>query len=35
MMEARLCVTSCDKWGDPMKQGDNILIVAEGVNIDG
>ena len=31
MMEAHLGVSTCDKCGEPMKQGDNILVVAEGV----
>ena len=31
MMEAHLGVTTCDKCGGSMKQGDNILVVAEGV----
>ena len=30
MMEARLGVTTCDKCGEPMKKGQNILVVAEG-----
>lgn len=30
-MQAHLGVTSCDKCGDPMKQGENVLVVAEGV----
>ena len=29
-MQARLGVITCDKCGDPMKQGENILVVAEG-----
>lgn len=31
MMEAHLGVTTCDKCGERMKKGQNILIVAEGV----
>ena len=30
MMEARLGVTTCDKCGEPMKKGKNVLVVAEG-----
>ena len=30
MMEARLGVTTCDKYGEPMKKGQNVLVVAEG-----
>jgi len=30
MMEAHLGVTTCDKCGEPMKRGQNILVVAEG-----
>lgn len=30
MMEAHLEVSTCDKCREPMKQGDNILVVAEG-----
>lgn len=30
MMEARLGVTTCDKCGKPMKQGQPILVMAEG-----
>jgi len=30
MMQARLGVTTCDKCGEPMKKGQNILVVAEG-----
>jgi len=30
MMEARLGVTTCDKCGEPMKKGQNVLVVAEG-----
>ena len=31
MMEAHLGVTTCDKCGEVMKQGENILVLAEGV----
>ena len=31
MMEAHLGVITCDKCGDPMKYGENILVVAEGM----
>ena len=31
MMEAHLGVTTCDKCGEPMKKGQNIVVVAEGV----
>ena len=31
MMEAHLGVTTCDKCGEPMKEGQNVLVVAEGV----
>ena len=30
MMQARLSVTTCDKCGEPMEKGQNILIIAEG-----
>jgi len=30
MMEARLGITTCDKCGEPMKKGKNVLVVAEG-----
>lgn len=30
MMEARLGVTTCDKCGEPMKEGQPILVIAEG-----
>ena len=30
MMEACLGVTTCDKCGEPMNKGQNVLIVAEG-----
>jgi len=30
MMEARLGVTTCDKCGEAMKKGQNVLVVAEG-----
>jgi len=30
-MDAHLGVTTCDKCGEPMKEGQNVLIVAEGV----
>jgi len=30
MMEAHLGIITCDKCGEPMKKGQNILIVAEG-----
>jgi len=30
MMEICLGVTTCDKCGEPMKKGQNILVVAEG-----
>ena len=29
-MEARLGVITCDKCGEPMNKGQNILVVAEG-----
>ncbi len=31
MMEAHLGVTTCDKCGESMQKGQNILVVAEGV----
>lgn len=31
MMDACLGVTTCDKCGEPMKEGQNVLIVTEGV----
>lgn len=31
MMDAHLGVTTCDKCGEVMKQGENILVVAEGM----
>jgi len=31
MMDAHLGVTTCDKCGEPMKQGENIVVVAKGV----
>ena len=31
MMEARLSVTTCDKCGELMEKGQNMLVVAEGV----
>jgi len=31
MMEAHLGVTTCDKCGEPMNKGQNILVVTEGV----
>lgn len=30
MMEARLGVTTCDKCGKPMENGQPILVLAEG-----
>ena len=30
-MDALLGVITCDKCGEPMKQGQNVLVVAEGV----
>ena len=30
-MEAHLGVTTCDKCREPMKRGQNVLVVAEGV----
>lgn len=33
MMEAHLGVTTCDKCKEVMKQGENVLVVAEGVII--
>ncbi len=30
MMKARLGVTTCDKCGKPMKEGQPILVIAEG-----
>jgi hypothetical protein len=30
MMEARLGVITCDKCGEPMKEAQPILIIAEG-----
>jgi len=29
-MDARLGVTTCDKCGEPMEKGQDILVVAEG-----
>lgn len=29
-MEAHLGIVTCDKCGEPMKKGQNILVVAEG-----
>ena len=29
-MEARLGVITCDKCGQPMEKGQNILVIAEG-----
>jgi len=29
-MEARLGVTTCDKCGEPMKEGQPVLVIAEG-----
>jgi len=31
MMDARLGVTTCDKCGEQMDKGQNILVVAEGM----
>ena len=33
MMEARLGVKTCDKCGDLMEKGQNVLVVAEGMVI--
>ncbi len=30
MMEARLGVTTCDKCGEPMKEAQPVLVIAEG-----
>ena len=30
MMEAHLGVTTCDKCGELMKKGQNVLVLAEG-----
>ncbi|GAH17870.1 unnamed protein product, partial [marine sediment metagenome] len=30
LMEICLGVTTCDKCGEPMKKGQNVLVVAEG-----
>lgn len=34
MMEARLGVITCDKCGELMEKGQNVLIVAEGMIIE-
>lgn len=31
MMDAHLGVITCDKCGEPMRKGQNILVVAEGM----
>lgn len=34
MMQAHLGVTTCDKCGEPMKKGQDVLVVAEGAIIE-
>lgn len=34
MMEARLGVITCDKCGELMEKGQNVLVVAEGMIIE-